>query len=568
MKRTIALLVTLPCFAALAAAQMPTELLTRSSAGAQANVGTSSFPMLGLSDDGRIVAFASGATNLVVGDVNGVADIFVRDRLLSTTELVSLSSAGVQANGPSEFPTASDDGRYVVFSSNANNLVAADGNGFYDIFLSDRSNGSTVRVSEASVGGDSNGSSYGGFISGDGRFVSFTSTATNLIASDTNGHADVFVRELSTGVTVLASVDSNGVQGSADSQTSRLSDDGSILIFASQANNLWPGDINQSIDVFVRDMITGTTEAASRTPAGVTPSHGAFTNPGLSGDGAFVAFESSSPDLGLPVNSGFEIFVFERATGSVQLVSRNFMGVPSGGSCAQPSLSDDGRYVTFHSLSKKLVNLDIGPLDDVFVVDRSNGEVTRASMNIFGYSAAGNSGSAKISGDGRTIVFCSIAPDLVQGDTNGVVDLFAHDRTQTQPVAYCESKVSGQGCTPYISSAGMPSLSQPSGFLIDGVAIKVDAPGLLIYATAPNKSPFLGGTLCLLPPIKRTLGQTAGGTTACTGRFSLDFNAWIAGHAGSFNAGDVVYAQYWYRDTLSSPYFAGLTDALRFVIYP
>ncbi|MCE9594680.1 MAG: hypothetical protein K8S98_10855 [Planctomycetes bacterium] len=549
-------------------AQAPTELASQSSAGLQGDTATSAQLGISLSDDGRFVAFASAATTLDPGDVNGMIDVFVRDRLLGTTELVSVSTGGTQGDAASTNPSLSDDGRFVAFDSGAANLVAGDTNGFADVFVRDRLNGTTVRISVPQAGGEGNGFSSVPSISGDGRFVSFVSAATNLVAGDTNANPDIFVSELATGVIVRASVGSGGLQGNSDSYQSALSDDGSTIAFVSRSSNLCANDVNATFDVFLRDLVAGTTTLASPAPGGGTPSSGAGGSLAFSGDGQFVAFTSGSSDLGIPQFTN-EIFVFERATGTLSIASKSYMGVNSGGGFTRMAVSDDGRMLVFSTNSQKLVNLDFGPNDDVFLVDRANGEVTRASMSVIGTGGTGASVYPTISGDGRWIAFSSYAYDMVNADGNGVQDVFVHDRTQTQPVAFCAGKVSGQGCHPIIASNGLPSLSQASGFTIEGLSIKRNVPGLLFYGSTPSKAPFMGGTLCVTPPLKRCNVLFAGGSTNCTGHFTLDFNAWIAGgHAPSVAAGDVVYAQYWYRDSLSAPFFVGFTDALRFVVYP
>jgi hypothetical protein len=144
--------------------------------------------------DGRYVVFQSCASNVVVGDTNGDCDIFVRDRVTGTTEVVSVSSTAELANsGSSAGPSISDDGRFAAYASRASNLVAGDTNQEVDVFLHDRLTGTTVRVSEAVGGGDADNVSQEAFVSADGRFVSYESTATNLVLGDTNNASDVFL---------------------------------------------------------------------------------------------------------------------------------------------------------------------------------------------------------------------------------------------------------------------------------------------------------------------------------------------------------------------------------------
>src|SRR5205823_5466864 len=214
------------------------------SAGAEAN-GTSFAPAI--SADGRFVAFPSEATNLVPGDTNGVTDVFVRDRRTGTTERVSVSSAGAEANGTSFTPAISADGRFVAFSSDATNLVGRDTNGAVDVFVNDRMTGMTERVSVDSTGAQANAASIEQFcpaLSGDGRFVAFESDATNLVPGDTNGVADVFVHDRLTATTERVSVDSAGAQANDKSDFPAISADGSVVAFVSTASNLVPDDTN------------------------------------------------------------------------------------------------------------------------------------------------------------------------------------------------------------------------------------------------------------------------------------------------------------------------------------
>ena len=217
--------------------------------GAQGN-GDSQEPQI--SADGRYVSFQSVATNLVAGDTNGVFDIFVHDRTTSSTTRVSVSGAGAQADSASLDQDISGDGRYIVFASQAGTLVPGDTNGTWDVFLRDRVANSTRRVSVRTVeiGGvllDVQGDSYSSLpaISADGKWVAFTSGATNLIATDENGREDVFVRELATRTTTRVSVGAGAVEANGDSNYAALSDDGRFVAFDSEATNLVTGDIER-----------------------------------------------------------------------------------------------------------------------------------------------------------------------------------------------------------------------------------------------------------------------------------------------------------------------------------
>jgi hypothetical protein len=230
-----------------------TERVSVSSAGDQGN-GDSYCPSIDA--DGRFVAFYSEASNLVPGDTNGKPDFFVHDRETGLTERVSVSSTGEQANGWPGSTTASisADGRYVAFSSWATNLVPGDTNGQMDVFLRDRLAGTTERVSVSSSGAQGNNESGGAAVSADGRFVEFGSYASNLAPGDANGKRDIFVRDRLTGLTERVSVSSFGDEGDDDSQyPTGISADGRFAVFDSLASNLVPGDTNGHVDVFVHD---------------------------------------------------------------------------------------------------------------------------------------------------------------------------------------------------------------------------------------------------------------------------------------------------------------------------
>ncbi|MGY8767288.1 MAG: TolB family protein, partial [Pirellulales bacterium] len=180
-----------------------TTRINLNSVDAQAN-GSSYTPAI--SADGRYVTYESEATNLVAGDTNGLPDIFVFDRDTNTTTRVSVDSAGNQANNLSDKPSLSADGRYVTYQGAANNLVAGDTNAAWDIFVWDRDTNTTTRVGVDSAGTEANGSSYSPSISADGRFVSYDSVSSNLVAGDTNSNQDVFVSEV-TSTAPIAGVD-------------------------------------------------------------------------------------------------------------------------------------------------------------------------------------------------------------------------------------------------------------------------------------------------------------------------------------------------------------------------
>jgi Tol biopolymer transport system component len=228
-----------------------TERVSVGPHGRQAN-GSSSTSLAAISADGRCVAFASGASNLVDGDTNGASDVFVHDRVTGTTERVSVRSDGTEAHGDSFNASISADGRYVAFESEASDLVPGDTNGKRDVFVHDRKTGTTERVSVGPDGRQADDDVFAGSISGHGRYVSFDSWATNLVRGDTNGWDDAFVRDRATGRTVRVSVGPKGRQAEFGGTTPAVSADGHHVAFTSASSDLVPGDTGEQ-DIFVRN---------------------------------------------------------------------------------------------------------------------------------------------------------------------------------------------------------------------------------------------------------------------------------------------------------------------------
>jgi cold shock CspA family protein len=272
-----------------------------------------------LSGDGRFVAFESVATNLVVGDTNGASDVFVHDRQTGATTRVSVATGAVQATGGSFLPAISNDGRFVAFHSSATNLVAGDTNGGTDVFVHDRQTGETTRVSVATGGGQSTGSGqppdFAPALSEDGRFVAFESKSNDLVAGDTNAKSDVFVHDRQTGTTTLVSVPTGGSpQGNDDSVEPAISGNGRFVVFLSFATNLVPGGTSGDGDVFVHDRQTNTTTQMSVSTIGVK-GNDFSCNPAISRDGRIVAIFSDATNL-IPndTNGTRDIFIHNRTT--------------------------------------------------------------------------------------------------------------------------------------------------------------------------------------------------------------------------------------------------------------
>jgi Tol biopolymer transport system component len=407
----------------LSAAAPSAQMTARVSLGASGVQGDLGSFGPALSGDGRFVVFASHATNLVPHDANGTEDVFLRDRLYHTTLLVSLGASGLQGNGESLQASVSADGRTVVFQSFATNLVPGDTNGAWDIFVRDMLLGTTRRVSVGPSGVQADGGSGYATISADGRRVAFQSSATNLVAGDTNGEPDVFVHDLVDGTTVRASLDSGGAERFAQSGDPALSGDGRYVAFDSSAR-LVPEDTNRDVDVYVRDLVSGTIVLASVDSAGVQADESA-ENPRLSADGRYVAFLSYANNLAPGDTNDFtDVFVHDLVGGSTVMATVATNGDHADALTTQFAFSADGRYVAFRTEADNLVPGDTNGVSDVFVHDLVLEHTERVSVASDGRQANGSGGPPAFSADGRSVAFSSDATDLVHGDTNGAVDVF------------------------------------------------------------------------------------------------------------------------------------------------
>ena len=399
-----------------------TQRVSVSSAGAEGN-GPCDTP-LSISADGRHITFLSSASDLVVGDTNGVRDVFVHDCQDGSTTRVSVDSAGAEGDNWCDSTAISADGRYVAFTSLASNLVAGDTNAAADIFVHDRQTGATTRVNLDSVGAEANDWSWSAAISADGRYVAFVSDASNLVAGDTNGTSDIFVHDRQTGQTTRVSVDSAGVEGDDWADSPSISADGRSVAFFSPSTNLVAGDTNGASDVFVHDRQTGLTVRASVSSAGAQ-GNGASLNPALAAGGRFVSFQSAADDLVAgDTNAKVDVFVHDLQTGQTTRESVDSAGAQVNGSSYTSALSADGRYLALRSVATDLVSGDANGADDVFLRDRQAGLTTRVSLDAAGGEGNGASVEPVITPDGRYVAFASQATDLVPGDTNGSMDIF------------------------------------------------------------------------------------------------------------------------------------------------
>lgn len=407
------------------------ELVSVSPSGVQANA-KSERPFV--SADGSIVVFQSSASNLVAGDLNFVADIFCFNRATLALDLVTASTTGGLANGPSERPICSADGRYIVFASDASNLVVGDTNLARDVFLTDTLLGTTTLISKTTAGIQGNGFSTRPDMSADGRYIVFRSGATNLDGLDLNGIVDdVFLHDTVTGVTEMVSRDSLGVQGNAASDRPCISDDGNIISFWSDSSNLVVGDLNFVRDIFVIDRLAGTTSLASVSSAGVQ-GNAISSRPAVSGDGRFVAYRSTASNLVAgDVNLVGDVFMHEIATGATTLISKSTAGVQGDALSSIPQMNYDASIVVYRSDATTLDLSDINLTEDVFRYEVATGTTTLISRTTNGGLGNGKSSRPTISADGSIVAFQSHADNMVASDTNLVLDAFFWDESAVPP---------------------------------------------------------------------------------------------------------------------------------------
>lgn len=390
--------------------------------GMQAN-GPSTRPAI--SRDGGLVAFDSTARNLALDPNGAVRDVFVRDVAGGYTELVSEGPGGAGGDGPSSH--AAIGGQVIAFQSDAANLVPGDANGMRDVFARyDRA--PVGRVSVAADGGDADGPSWAPDLSATGRHVVFLSAATNLVAEDVNGHPDVFVRDLRTGATRPVTPEADG-----PSFAPAISPDGRYVSFSSAAGNLVEGDTNGLPDVFLADTASGRIQRVSVSSTGVQQ-NAAVIDPfhqvsDVSRDGRFVAFDSDATNLvARDRNKDTDVFLRDLVTGRTTRMSVDRFGFEADNDSFNPSISAGGRFISFQSFAERLAPGD-GPREDVFVFDRLSRAPTVLSVGARGQ----RKGSERvrqllqrptISDNGRFGSFTSTYDGLVGRDRNRAQDVF------------------------------------------------------------------------------------------------------------------------------------------------
>jgi hypothetical protein len=391
-----------------------------SGAGSLAGNDISAGPSV--SADGNTVVFSSLASNLVAGDTNGVLDAFAWNRPGGTVTRVSVDANGNEFDTPSADAKVSPNGRYVAFDSGG------------DVYVKDLQTGALERISQPNTdpAAEPDQPAYADGVTSAGLVV-FESKATNLVASDTNGASDVFVRQLQDAPIEQVSVSSDaagGAEGNADSYTGAASDDGRYVVFASRATNLAAGDANGQAGIFVRDLATGTTTLVSGPPGG-GQADGDAGFPSISGNGQFVAFNSDATNLATGNPGGYQqVYVENLATGALQRASQTNGGTAGNGDSTEPALSGDGSRVAFRSAATNLATGDTNGADDVFVQDLVQHLISRVSVTA--KLAQGNSSSfgPSLNNDGTIIAFPSGATNLTGSAAGTPEQVIARDITQ------------------------------------------------------------------------------------------------------------------------------------------
>lgn len=538
-----------------------------------------------VSDDGRFVAYRSLATELVPGPWIVVFQIYVTDRQTGVTTVASLTNNTTVSSGNanSSTPSISGDGRVVAFASEATNFVLSDSNGVTDVFVRDLVANTTRAVSRIPAGAFGDAASKAPAVSGDGRFVAFETLATNLAPGGTAAYSKILVRDLAAGTFELVSVNSSGVAANAASFQPSITSDGSRIAFLSGAGNLAataPGTSN----AYLRNRTTGTTVLINTLPDG-TPSNGTTTGLRISDNGAFAAFLSTSNNL-TPGHVGFftDAFVLDLTTkfalraSTPLVVPGEFSGVDAP---AIGGVSDDGRFTTFQTRSTVLVPGE--PFDtvvDVYLCEATriwyrdvDGDSYGDDANSIVASIPPASGYSSLPGDCNDLD-PAIHPGMletcngVDDDCDGFTDEIAWNR-------YCSTATSTAGCVPTVSITGCPSASASSGCFVQGSLLPGGKQAIAIYGLVPTSVAYGFGsssTICVAAPRQRTLNLPTGGAAAsCEGTYSFDWLDYVATHPNSpgqpLQAGQTFYAQIWYRDP-GAVLNSNLTGGVAFTLCP
>ncbi|HEY3414252.1 MAG TPA: hypothetical protein VGM51_14525 [Armatimonadota bacterium] len=382
---------------------------------ASGDVMGGSFAPISVSADGRYVAFVTDAENLHIHSNSPGTVAVLHDMQTGQNTLVTPTSDGQPLNGGIDSVSVSADGHYVAFASWASNLVAGDTNGSQDVFVRDIWLGTTARVSVPDSGGEANDDSWSTArcISADGRYVTFLSRATNMTAApDTNQDKDIFVRDLQARRTYLVSKSTAGIQSNSGSEEPNITSNGRYITYFSFSDNLVPGLTGQIPRVYVRDT-DPTQNTTSLVATGVLGS--------TSYDGHYVVYTT----LPGTVSPWGQVYVHDMTAGTDKAVSVAPDGVTLGNRDSIVAwINDSGRYVTYTSKARNLVANDTNDEADVFMRDLQTNVTTRLSVGVDGLQGNRSSGYGYPSSDGRYVAFVSASEDLVPMDFNEKPDIF------------------------------------------------------------------------------------------------------------------------------------------------
>ena len=445
-----------------------TALVSATPSGASSD-GASISPAI--SADGRRVVFVSSADNLAPGDPGAASDVYLAELGGGPTALLSVSASGAHAGGTSNAAAISADGGTVAFVGSSDGFVPGDANGRRDVFVRHLASGTLTCASVTPSGTTGGHHSEGPLsLSADGRYVAFLSLAEDLVPGQASG-PDVFVRDLLLGTTVCASTPLPPQLSTWGCFEPDLSYDGRYVAMTSQESGMLPFDANGIyFDVLVRDLATGALELASVSTSGVQADSSSEAA-SISADGRYVAFASRATNL-VPEdpNPDWDVYLRDRVAGTTVLVSRASSGAVGNGDDVRPAISADGRYVAFDSTSGNLVPDDWNAVADVFVRDLASGTTVRVSVTPSQAEVVHPAYAAAISADGQRVAFASPSPHLASGDSNGAADVFLHDRAGGA-VPFCEPGLLGVAACPCLNPAAGPGKGCENSSLTGGAAL-------------------------------------------------------------------------------------------------
>jgi Tol biopolymer transport system component len=386
-----------------------------------------------LSGNGRFVAFASVASNFgpFVGE-HRLSHIYLYDFSTNKATLISQGMNGSLANGPSVTPSVSADGSVVAFASQANNLVAGTRHRLSEIYV-DSGSGPVRLISVGFGGAEPDAGSTQPVVSANGRYVAFTSAADDLVPADSNASSDIFVADLLTGAITRVSVTSRGTQANRPSYNPSISADGHLVSFTSDATNLVSGDRNHASDVFVRNLATGRTTRVSVSSSGreqnaaVPLPFSEFSD--LSGDGHYVVFDSNATNLNKYATSGHtNVYRHSLVSGHTWRVSENSLLKPGDNDSFSPATSGDGEVTVFESFADNLATPWV-PSENIFAQNFASGTALTLDVAPDGSPRSPELDSQllqqpAVSADGATVAFVSGANNLVPGTNNGTDNLY------------------------------------------------------------------------------------------------------------------------------------------------